>query len=56
MDQIKGFTPAPTALRIRCVSSRKNLFRWDLRVCGLWSSIRTTVQKVNFWSTPGVSI
>jgi hypothetical protein len=38
--------------RIMCVSSKTDVFRRDLRICGLQSTTRATDQKVNFLINP----
>jgi hypothetical protein len=38
-------------LRIKYVSIKTDVFRRDLHIRGLRSSIGATVQKVKFWST-----
>jgi hypothetical protein len=34
------------------VSSQMVAFQWDLRICGLRSTIGAICQKFKFWSTP----
>jgi hypothetical protein len=52
MAEIKLSIRDLSDLRIKHVSIKTDAFRWDLRICGLRSSIEAIVQKVKIWSTP----
>jgi hypothetical protein len=56
MIHIKRVIIDSSDLRIMRVSSQTVAFRRDLRIRGLRSTIRATDQKVNFGSTPEVSL
>jgi hypothetical protein len=52
MVQIKQAILDPSDVRNKHVSIKTDAFQRDLHIHGLRSSIRVTVQKVKFWSTP----
>jgi hypothetical protein len=56
MVHIKQGTIHSSVHQIMRVNSQMIVFRRDLRIRGLRSTIRATDQKLNFWSTPEVSL